>query len=99
HPTHSPPSLHDALPIFLEATRTIATIVPAGALRPGVDYRIQVVGGADGVRDENGVTMDATFEQLYGFAVEANGVERPEIESVAQDRKSTRLNSSHVSIS
>jgi hypothetical protein len=65
----------------LEATRTIVTIVPAGMLRAGVAYRVEVAGGADGVRDQDGATMTGTFAQVHGFAAEATGVERPEIES------------------
>jgi hypothetical protein len=66
---------------ILEAARTIVTIAPAQPLSPGVAYRVEVVGGAEGVRDDQGGTMKGTFDQVHGFAVEGADADRPLIES------------------
>jgi len=67
---------------ILEATRTIATILPARPLDPGVAYRVEVLGGPDGVRDDAGATMGGSFGQVHGFAIQGAASLRPEIESM-----------------
>lgn len=62
---------------ILEATRTIVTIVPAQPLSPSVAYRVEVVGGPEGVRDDHGATMKGTFDQVHGFSVEGPDSDRP----------------------
>lgn len=66
---------------ILESPHTIVTIVPARPLSPNVAYRVEVVGGADGVRDDRGAMMGGTFGQVHGFAVEGPDSDRPVIET------------------
>ncbi|HKQ60504.1 MAG TPA: Ig-like domain-containing protein [Candidatus Polarisedimenticolaceae bacterium] len=51
----------------LNGAGTVATIVPAANLQQGRHYRIQVVGGASGVRDLANLALGTTFTQATGF--------------------------------
>jgi hypothetical protein len=55
----------------LDATGTMATIVPAAPLTPGATYRLRVIGGASGVKDVSGTAMVATFTQATGFTLKS----------------------------
>lgn len=56
----------------LSADGRTATIAPASSLEFGRTYRIQVVGGATGVRDLANVAMISTFTQGSGFTTAAD---------------------------
>lgn len=55
----------------LSTDKRIATITPAAPLKNSATYRIQVVGGASGVKDSLGKTMTNTFDQSPGFTCTA----------------------------
>src|SRR5699024_12867245 len=85
-------SLHDALPISLQKGKRVCIASPRADVARELVPRIQaafphvsVQGLYAGSRDKSGTAqlIIATTHQLYRY----------------QDRKSTRLNSSHVSIS
>src|SRR5207249_7238128 len=95
-PTPSTPSLHDALPIYEELARRIrhqwveslAAAAPS-VLPPDLELRSlkrtrRLLGGQ---------------RWLFGFAIACTSVGMSLKITFAEDRKSTRLNSSHVSIS
>src|SRR5699024_11510666 len=94
---HDPPScaistlsLHDALPIWRSSSALDASTVfgnPAGMSRLG--HR-QVTGGL--------ALIDPHVKIKHGRTADAVG-NAPGLQGVPRDRKSTRLNSSHVSIS
>jgi hypothetical protein len=64
----------------LSADGTVATIVPAANLGDGATYRIEVLGGASGVRDLADHPMDSTFVQATGF--ETADPSAPQISSI-----------------
>lgn len=53
----------------LSADRRTATIVPADPLAESATFRIQVIGGASGVKDEAGNPLATTWTQPDGFTV------------------------------
>jgi chitodextrinase len=59
-----------------------ATVVPAANLDFGKTYRVQVVGGASGVRDLANVAMASTYVQASGFTTVPDSA-APAISSVA----------------
>src|SRR5690606_41880137 len=89
-----PPSLHDALPIYLppaeEAARTEAWLYE-GRERSGVDPHEILRAFTD--------RTDRVLALLDGFMPECAWLDDTETLTYLQDRKSTRLNSSHVKIS
>src|SRR5437667_8540238 len=81
-------SLHDALPILREIRLQVAA-------RPGV---VQVRGGAvvAVVKHEHGRTTVGFDVEVRAAVVARTSTSKP---TVVRDRKSTRLNSSHITIS
>src|SRR5699024_11541165 len=78
-----PISLHDALPIF-----------------PGHPQNAMVTGGkALRSRGTDGAAPAAWGGSALGWCVEARHAQESAVSTESPDRKSTRLNSSHVSIS
>ena len=55
----------------LDATGSVATIVPAAPLTQGTTYRLRTVGGVSGVKDLASTTMTTTFTQATGFTVKS----------------------------
>jgi len=53
----------------LSGDGTTVTMVPESPLTPGDTYRIQLVGGASGLRDLAGHPMTSTYTQTDGFTV------------------------------
>src|SRR5690606_41899601 len=88
-PATSPLSLHDALPICDLAQR--------GGVASGVLADVQ----AHQEQAEAGRAAQAVEQLTLGDHAHAAGVQRlvAELQRLQQDRKSTRLNSSHVKIS
>src|SRR5699024_12065450 len=86
-PVISPLSLHDALPIFLVQKPLGDQLAHRLLCQIGVD-------GAGAVAQQGGEVMDQA-----GFAALENKSHGGALFGADQDRKSTRLNSSHVSIS
>src|SRR5699024_12840154 len=94
----SPRALHDPLPIY-ESTGV--------RNHPGVDAESPVALFAARDALENQIARRALFHRVHGrrnvrehAVLRGNGVARLQLgEAVEKDRKSTRLNSSHVSIS
>src|SRR5207249_8557756 len=83
-------SLHDALPIF-------AARVPSGVRRidsPGAERELRRTAGARHGRRRGRVSAGPIHEREPTV-----GPEQEDLADVLADRKSTRLNSSHVSIS
>src|SRR5207253_9355657 len=93
-----PPSLHDALPIFVGPLREAAEI---GSRPEHADDRELVGAETDLLADRVGVGKEREVrrlsedDQLPAMIDLARDEEAPHL----QDRKSTRLNSSHVAIS
>jgi len=56
---------------LLDATGTVATIVPASPLTQGATYRLRILGGASGVKDLASTSMTATFTQATGFTIKS----------------------------
>src|SRR5699024_11346037 len=88
----SPPSLHDALPISLRAA----------VLHPGLPEALS--GSSARCAGESRPSAPLTLGVRRGVRDQAHQLRairagRPLSESASRDRKSTRLNSSHVSIS
>src|SRR5699024_11882122 len=84
------PSLHDALPIYLAARR----LVPGQGRDHGGVHPVAPVGG-EVLGDGAGRVHEVADHQGVGDAEAGQGL----TECDWVDRKSTRLNSSHVSIS
>ncbi|MFN7964676.1 MAG: Ig-like domain-containing protein [Acidobacteriota bacterium] len=55
----------------LSADKRVATITPAASLKNSATYRIQVIGGASGVKDTLGKNMTSNFDQTPGFTCAA----------------------------
>jgi hypothetical protein len=51
----------------LDASGTVATVVPSTNLDPSATYRVQVLGGSGGVHDVLGTPMGADYNQNPGF--------------------------------
>src|SRR5690625_5858989 len=80
-------SLHDALPIFADRLRGRAEVLP-GPLGGGVlDTRLVEQAGIEPQTDRVEVFGDGVLLSVH------------HVERIHRDRKSTRLNSSHVAIS
>src|SRR5207248_11118996 len=81
-------SLHDALPISFESTPELAAAYGEIARQSGLDRRMQ------DVRDTANRALDVARTTRA-----AGGTQAPDETPEALDRKSTRLNSSHRTIS
>jgi hypothetical protein len=66
----------------LSANGLVATITPAANLTQGVTYKLQVVGGASGVKDLGNHAMATTMTQATGFGTVADTT-APTISAVA----------------
>src|SRR5207249_11272009 len=97
-PTLYPPSLHDALPISIPKTTRVAILWnPTNPVKVADAREVQTAGSALGIRVLSVEARNAS-DLEPGFAAMAR--ERVDALLVSdEDRKSTRLNSSHVSIS
>jgi len=51
----------------LDASGTVITILPASSLGYRTTYKVQIVGGAGGVRAVSGLPLTSTFTQAQGF--------------------------------
>lgn len=54
----------------LSADRKQATITPAASLNSKATYKIQVIGGSSGVKDDAGNPLASTYTQTNGFTTE-----------------------------
>src|SRR5206468_12801199 len=90
HPSLSPLSLHDALPIFLGSAGLRVVLSAAKRLRD-VDGQFAVCGLGEHVRE---VFRVGGFDAIIDIHSD-----RPTALAKLTDRKSTRLNSSHDQIS
>src|SRR5690606_41001965 len=99
---HTPPtpihtlSLHDALPICMHHDRQ------AAEARASLDARDEIVGDAyalDGRAERELTGMEHERVALFDLDRGCVALERLGRARIDQDRKSTRLNSSHVKIS
>src|SRR6266446_8882565 len=90
-------------PPWLDSTRSLARgFWPArdmGRARPRRSVRRQRLSGVQGDRGGRGADRDPHLFRLSAAHRAGGGGERPRTRHVARDRKSTRLNSSHLVIS
>src|SRR5439155_23433926 len=90
--SHNTLSLHDALPIFGQAATAMSGITITDAATPTITT-------TKGIR----VRIPATFNMTWNTALTTASITGSAVFqvmlNVAGDRKSTRLNSSHVAIS
>src|SRR5204863_9228137 len=82
-------SLHDALPICITTSATRSTTTPSRASRSSSTAR---------TRRSNRMSLIVLAKTLDGFVLIGDTFGTPLVVS-GEDRKSTRLNSSHVEIS
>ncbi len=54
----------------LSADHKVATITPAASLKERATYKIRVIGGSAGAKDEAGNALASTFTQTSGFTTE-----------------------------
>src|SRR5699024_12283166 len=96
-PQIAPPSLHDALPIFILVFPCIA----GGAYIIATTSVSQFMAALErmGVSRNFSITLAVTLRFLPALRQEPQRHRQGDGEVPGKDRKSTRLNSSHVSIS